>query len=99
MLQDQLYKLDYSFSDVLTHVGYVEVHSKDKYIKPSQLKEKQFVDSSSREKNYKAKQRTDNLPSAGITPRIKQCVCVCVCIQQASAEHLLVPGTILGTGV
>ena len=99
MLQDQLYKLDYSFSDVLTHVGYVEVHSKDKYIKPSQLKEKQFVDRSSREKNYKAKQRTDNPPSAGITPRIKQCVCVCVCIQQASAEHLLVPGTILGTGV
>ena len=53
MLQDQLYKLDYNFSEVLAHVGYVEVHSKDKYIKPSQLKEKQVVDCSSGGKNYK----------------------------------------------
>lgn len=76
MLQDQLYKLDYNFLEVLNHVGYVEVHSKDKYIKPSQLKEKQVVDCPSREKYYKGKHRIDNLPSAGITPRIKQNVCI-----------------------
>lgn len=88
MLQGQLYKLDYNFSEVLAHVGYVEVHSKDKYIKP-------FVDCSSGGKNYKGKHRTDNLPSAGITPGIKQCVCA----QQTSAERLLGPSAVLGTGV
>ena len=90
-----LRKLDYNFSEVLAHVGYVEVHSKDKYIKPSQLKEKQVVDCSSGGKNYKGKHRTDTLPSAGITPGIKQRVCV----QQTSAERLLVPSAVLGTGV